>query len=316
MRSAARARVDCIEMTCIAHRRHARGAGARGGGHGDRQHEFADAARHPDDRGRGRARLRRPGGLHHAVHALRLHEPGDARRHARAADRRGARRDDARAGRAPGREAHLRFLRLERGHDERRAGARHARVHQGRVRERPDRAPPRPAAALEQHDLVELRRRAVRLRKRDVAVGRHHGRRQPRLSRRGLAGGRAHRVVREADRRRRDAADDGRGPAADRGQRRRARARRHRRRSIPAGITSARRTRSRATRPPSTSRCSRPGRTSRPGRKSGSLDTAQRANAIWKQLLAEYQRPPMDPAVEEALNDYVARRKLEIDGHA
>ena len=48
----------------------------------------------------------------------------------------------------------------------------------------------------------------------------------------------------------------------------------------------------------------------------GSLDAAQRANAIWKQLLAEYQRPPMDPAVEEALNDYVARRKLEIDGHA
>ena len=48
----------------------------------------------------------------------------------------------------------------------------------------------------------------------------------------------------------------------------------------------------------------------------GSLDTARRANALWKQMLVEYQRPPMDPAVEEALNDYVARRKLEIDGHA
>jgi trimethylamine--corrinoid protein Co-methyltransferase len=44
----------------------------------------------------------------------------------------------------------------------------------------------------------------------------------------------------------------------------------------------------------------------------GSLDAARRANAIWKQLLAAYQRPPMDPAVEEALNDYVARRKREI----
>jgi trimethylamine---corrinoid protein Co-methyltransferase len=45
----------------------------------------------------------------------------------------------------------------------------------------------------------------------------------------------------------------------------------------------------------------------------GSLDTTTRANTLWKQLLAEYQRPPMDPAVEEALNDYVARRKQEIE---
>jgi len=45
---------------------------------------------------------------------------------------------------------------------------------------------------------------------------------------------------------------------------------------------------------------------------SGSLDTARRANTLWKRLLAEYQRPPMDAAVEEALNDYVARRKQEI----
>ena len=45
---------------------------------------------------------------------------------------------------------------------------------------------------------------------------------------------------------------------------------------------------------------------------SGSLDAARRANAIWKRLLAEYQRPPIDPAVEEALESYVARRKREI----
>jgi trimethylamine--corrinoid protein Co-methyltransferase len=45
----------------------------------------------------------------------------------------------------------------------------------------------------------------------------------------------------------------------------------------------------------------------------GSLDAARRANAMWKQLLAEYQQPPVDPAVEEALNDYVARRKREIE---
>jgi trimethylamine--corrinoid protein Co-methyltransferase len=44
----------------------------------------------------------------------------------------------------------------------------------------------------------------------------------------------------------------------------------------------------------------------------GSLDVARRANALWKRLLGDYRRPPMDPAVEEALNDYVARRKSEI----
>jgi trimethylamine--corrinoid protein Co-methyltransferase len=44
----------------------------------------------------------------------------------------------------------------------------------------------------------------------------------------------------------------------------------------------------------------------------GSLDAARRANALWKRMLADYQRPPMDPAVEEALTDYVARRKREI----
>jgi trimethylamine--corrinoid protein Co-methyltransferase len=26
-------------------------------------------------------------------------------------------------------------------------------------------------------------------------------------------------------------------------------------------------------------------------------------------MLAEYQPPPMDPAIDEALNDYIARRK-------
>ncbi len=44
----------------------------------------------------------------------------------------------------------------------------------------------------------------------------------------------------------------------------------------------------------------------------GSVNTEQRANQIWKQLLQEYQQPPIDPAIDEALQDYVARRKLEI----
>jgi trimethylamine--corrinoid protein Co-methyltransferase len=46
----------------------------------------------------------------------------------------------------------------------------------------------------------------------------------------------------------------------------------------------------------------------------GSMDAATRANRIWKQLLAEYEQPPVDPAVDEALRDYVARRKGEIHG--
>ena len=44
------------------------------------------------------------------------------------------------------------------------------------------------------------------------------------------------------------------------------------------------------------------------------LDAARRANAIWKKLLAEYQQPTMDVAVEEELLAYVAKRKLEIPG--
>ena len=41
----------------------------------------------------------------------------------------------------------------------------------------------------------------------------------------------------------------------------------------------------------------------------GSKDAAQRANALWKQMLAAYEPPPLDPAVAEALDDFVARRK-------
>ena len=44
---------------------------------------------------------------------------------------------------------------------------------------------------------------------------------------------------------------------------------------------------------------------------SGAVSTEQRANQIWKQLLAEYQQPALDPAIDEALQDYVARRKRE-----
>jgi trimethylamine---corrinoid protein Co-methyltransferase len=41
----------------------------------------------------------------------------------------------------------------------------------------------------------------------------------------------------------------------------------------------------------------------------GSKDMASRANALWKKQLAEYVAPPLDPAVDEALVDFINRRK-------
>lgn len=44
----------------------------------------------------------------------------------------------------------------------------------------------------------------------------------------------------------------------------------------------------------------------------GAVNSEQRANQIWKQLLLEYQQPAIDPAIDEGLRDYVARRKREM----
>jgi trimethylamine--corrinoid protein Co-methyltransferase len=41
----------------------------------------------------------------------------------------------------------------------------------------------------------------------------------------------------------------------------------------------------------------------------GGLDAAQRANAIWKRMLREYEPPPLDPGIDEALQEFVAKRK-------
>ena len=41
----------------------------------------------------------------------------------------------------------------------------------------------------------------------------------------------------------------------------------------------------------------------------GASDMNVRANALWKKQLAEYEAPPMDPAIDEALLDYINRRK-------
>ncbi len=44
----------------------------------------------------------------------------------------------------------------------------------------------------------------------------------------------------------------------------------------------------------------------------GSKDMAQRANALWKKMLAEYEPPALDPAVDEALCAYMDRRKASF----
>jgi trimethylamine--corrinoid protein Co-methyltransferase len=43
----------------------------------------------------------------------------------------------------------------------------------------------------------------------------------------------------------------------------------------------------------------------------GSLEAPQRANQIFKQVLEQYQPPPMAPATREALTEFVERRRVE-----
>jgi len=44
----------------------------------------------------------------------------------------------------------------------------------------------------------------------------------------------------------------------------------------------------------------------------GSLDTAARANKMWKTMLDEYEMPELDPSIDEALLNYMQRRKAEF----
>ena len=44
----------------------------------------------------------------------------------------------------------------------------------------------------------------------------------------------------------------------------------------------------------------------------GSCDHAQRCNARYKKLLAEYQAPAIDPAVDEALLAFIEQRKSSM----
>ena len=46
-------------------------------------------------------------------------------------------------------------------------------------------------------------------------------------------------------------------------------------------------------------------------RDNGAVEASDRATGIWKKLLADYEAPPLDPAIAEELDDFVARRVTE-----
>ncbi len=82
-------------------------------------------------------------------------------------------------------------------------------------------------------------------------------------------------------------------------------------RSARAATSSAPSTRSRATGRRSTSRCCRDWRNYETWQEAGSPELPAKANRIWKELLAAYEPPPMDPAIAEELEAFVARRVAE-----
>ena len=47
--------------------------------------------------------------------------------------------------------------------------------------------------------------------------------------------------------------------------------------------------------------------------KQGSATTDTLATAQWKRLLESYEDPGIDPAVDEELKEYMARRRTEIE---
>jgi len=43
----------------------------------------------------------------------------------------------------------------------------------------------------------------------------------------------------------------------------------------------------------------------------GQITARERANTVWKRMLSDYEQPPIDPGIDDALKDYVERRKHE-----
>jgi trimethylamine--corrinoid protein Co-methyltransferase len=48
----------------------------------------------------------------------------------------------------------------------------------------------------------------------------------------------------------------------------------------------------------------------------GKLDMPQRANAAWKKMLADYQPPPIEPGVDEALREFIEKKKASMPDSA
>jgi trimethylamine--corrinoid protein Co-methyltransferase len=44
----------------------------------------------------------------------------------------------------------------------------------------------------------------------------------------------------------------------------------------------------------------------------GSLDAEQRANVIWKRALEEYQAPGLDAGIDEALSEFMEKKKASM----
>ncbi len=158
--------------------------------------------------------------VHDPLHPRRRDGPGDPRRRARGAERRGPGRDGVDPGGAAGRPGRLRRVHEQRGHAIGRAGVRDAGVHADGHDRRPAGPSLRRAVSLVQRVGRERRRCPGGLRERLQPVGRDHGWCQPAHAWRRLDGGGAPCRVREADPRR-GPARDGRGLPGSRGRGRR-----------------------------------------------------------------------------------------------
>ncbi|MDB3946400.1 trimethylamine methyltransferase family protein, partial [Gammaproteobacteria bacterium] len=44
----------------------------------------------------------------------------------------------------------------------------------------------------------------------------------------------------------------------------------------------------------------------------GSLDAAKRANQTWKKMLNDYELPPIDKGIDEALCEFIAQKKAAV----
>ncbi len=49
------------------------------------------------------------------------------------------------------------------------------------------------------------------------------------------------------------------------------------------------------------------------GPRGGRYRVRQRAWLRWRQMLQDYQAPPIEPAIDEALLDFVARKKASME---